>query len=167
MLVKTRKLVADDLAEFKRLRLEALQTNPESFGSHYERELAYEDAKFAELIANNSSRFVWGAFDADKLVATMGLYNSAEDAADIVTIWGVYTSPQYRGKKISKQMILQIIADVKANPKISKIQLGVTTQSKAAIGLYKNVGFKTYKIEEGAIVHGDLSLCEVLMELSV
>uniref|UniRef100_A0A2A4YRZ1 N-acetyltransferase domain-containing protein n=1 Tax=OCS116 cluster bacterium TaxID=2030921 RepID=A0A2A4YRZ1_9PROT len=64
-------------------------------------------------------------------------------------------------------MMIEIIAEAKANLKVSKIQLGVTSESAAALGLYKAVGFVTYNIEADTIVHGEFSMCEILMELAV
>lgn len=163
MPVKIRKLLASDLLSFKQLRLEALQTNPESFGSHYARELAFSEQDFAVRIAANDQKFVLGAFDDAQLVAIAGFYM----VEDIGNIWGVFTTPEYRGQRISKQMMVKIIDQAKANPKVSKIQLGVTSKSAAALGLYKAVGFMTYNIEADAIVHGEFSMCEILMELIV
>lgn len=161
MPLEIRKLDVVDLAEFKRLRLDALQTNPESFGSHYAREAAFDDEEFANRLRVDDENFIWGGFYGGLLVAMTGFYV----VKDVGNIWGVFTSPDHRGKKISKQLILQIIADAEVNPNLVKIQLGVTSDSAAALGLYKSVGFETYSVEADAIQHGEFSLCEILMEL--
>ena len=163
MPVKMRKLLASDLQSFKQLRLEALQTNPESFGSHYARELAFTDQDFAARIEANEQKFMLGAFDGKLLVAIVGFYK----VEDIGNIWGVFTTPEYRGQGISKQMMGEIIDIANADINMHKIQLGVTSESAAALGLYKAVGFETYSIEADAITHGEFSMCEILMELSV
>lgn len=102
MPVKIRKLLASDLLSFKQLRLEALQTNPESFGSHYARELAFSEQDFAMRIEANDQKFVLGTFDDEQLVAIAGFYM----VEDIGNIWGVFTTPEYRGQRISKQIHL-------------------------------------------------------------
>ncbi|MBL1420009.1 MAG: GNAT family N-acetyltransferase [Alphaproteobacteria bacterium] len=163
MRLDVRKLTIADLAEFKRLRLDALQTNPESFGSHYAREAAFDDEEFANRLRVDDDNFIWGGFEGGLLVAMAGFYV----VENVGNIWGVFTAPDHRGRGISKQLIMQIIADAKVNPSLVKIQLGVTSDSEAALGLYKAVGFETYSIEADAIQHGEFSMCEILMELSV
>lgn len=162
-----RKLNPQDLQAFKQIRLEALQTNPESFGSNFAREMAYEDSKFLQLMVSDDSRYILGMFDDDALVSTMGVFSPNGSPADVVAIWGVYTMPEFRGQKISKQILLRVIEDAKSNPALNKIQLGVTDASVAAQALYKSAGFETYAVEADAIVHGELSMCEILMELDV
>lgn len=163
MINKTRKLTLQDLQAFKVLRLEALKTNPESFGSHYARELTYEDAKFQRLLRNNANNFVFGAFDNEHIIAMAGFYV----ANDIGNIWGVFTKPEYRGQRISKHLMKKVLTEAKQMPNVQKIQLGVTSESPAAVGLYKSMGFVTYKVAEDPITHGDFSMCEILMELQL
>ncbi|MGL1921699.1 MAG: GNAT family N-acetyltransferase [Hyphomicrobiales bacterium] len=167
MPVEIRKLDTSDLMEFKRLRLEALKTNPESFGSNYAREAKYDDAKFLTLMQADETRYILGAFDGEILVSTMGIFNEPQNEAEIASIWGVFTSPSHRGQKIAKQLIKNIIKNAAANPALSKINLGVTSKSEAAQKLYKSVGFMTYAVEENAIIHDDLSMCEILMSFDL
>lgn len=154
MPVDIRKLAPIDVLEYKRLRLESLTNDPESFGSDYARESQFTDVEFLNRIEQRVLNFVMGLFDGDELVSTVGIYKTKA----IINIWGVYTTPSHRGKGISKRLMLRIIELVTGADDVDRIRLGVTAQSAAAQALYKNVGFEVY------IDEADTS-CEILMEL--
>lgn len=154
--MKIRKLTPVDVHEYARLRLEALQTNPESFGSDYARENGFSTADFLRRIEQGDYRFVLGAFDDGELVSTVGIYR----VEDFINIWGVYTTPSHRGQKISKGLMSELIEGLIGDDDLRKVRLGVTAESLAAQALYKRMGFEVY------IDEADTS-CEILMELDI
>jgi hypothetical protein len=69
-----RKLLVADAVSFRRLRLEALQKYPDSFGSTYEIEAAKPLEHFVERLQRNS---VFGGFDHKELVGIIGFYQQS------------------------------------------------------------------------------------------
>ncbi|MCJ8322703.1 MAG: GNAT family N-acetyltransferase [Rhizobiales bacterium] len=164
MSAEFRKLCAADLAEFKALRLYALATSPESFGSNYAREAAYSDDKFVHLMQADEARFILGGFKQGNLVAMMGIMKLDQISAQI---WGVFARPEIRGQGIAKSLLKRIIATAHENSKTKYIRLGVTPRSPAAIGLYEKMGFERYEVEAGNDTDCGAIECEILMKISL
>lgn len=62
-------------------------------------------------------------------------------ARHIARIFAVYVDPAYRGKGIGKRLLKRALELIQANKKIVKVQLMVNCEQRAALNLYKSVGF--------------------------
>jgi hypothetical protein len=71
--MKLREIDSSDVAAFKTLRLAALRECPTAFSSSYEEEHDIPPAEAAQRLAPDRDRAIFGAFDGDHLVATVGL----------------------------------------------------------------------------------------------
>lgn len=163
-----KKLKIANLAEFKRFRLEALFESPQCFGSNYDAECNYDDARFLRMMRDDECSFVMAAFEGDNIVSMLG-FGSSESRHIIhkAFIWGVYTGVNHRGKSLAKKVMLAAFEAVKLRPQIKILQLGTAVDNHAAIGLYKSFGFISYGIEINALIINGKSIDENLMYLEI
>jgi len=142
-----RQLSEGDVDAYRALRLEALQKASDAFGASFEDESRHSDDFFWDRLKNSP---VMGAFaDDSALVATVGFYRNASKKREHVgRIWGVYTKPDYRGLGLSKGLLEHII--LHSTKDVELLQLGVSAQNEAALGMYKNAGFEEYGVEKKA-----------------
>jgi len=90
-----RKLVAADVAAFRDLRLEALQTYRDAFGSTYETEMSRPLSYFVERLQKN---VILGGFDQGELVGMIGFYQqSGPKDRHKGAIWGMYIKSRLQG----------------------------------------------------------------------
>ena len=61
-----------DLDRYRRLRLEALRTEPTAFGSSYEIEASAKADKYRDRLTGSPENYVLGAWSADQLVGIGG-----------------------------------------------------------------------------------------------
>ena len=131
-----------DWRDYKKIRLDALMNNPESFGSSYREELNKDDKKWKERF-KDTNRTVFIAFN-HKLPIGVALvsYESAERFKHLAHIYSMYIKKEFRGKGISNLLIKSIMLSLKRRKNIKKIKLNVVKQQVPAINLYKKFGFK-------------------------
>jgi len=131
-----------DWRDFKKIRLDALMNNPESFGSSYEEAANRDDKKWKERFKDTNS-IVFIAFN-HKLPIGVSIvnYESAERFKHLAHIYSLYVKKEFRGKGISNLLIKSIILSTKRRKNIKKIKLNVVKQQIPAINLYKKFGFK-------------------------
>jgi RimJ/RimL family protein N-acetyltransferase len=153
-----RRLVGADAAETWRLRREALERDPASFGESVEEHLKTSPAAFAERLASGGSEsFVYGAFDGQKLVAMVGFYREKRiKRRHKGVIWGVYVTPAYRGGGVARAVMTSLLDSVRALPGLKCIYLSVTAEQPAARNLYASLGFRSFGLEPRALaVNGE------------
>ena len=149
--MKYRILEAKDLNAYKKIRLEGLTLNPEAFASSYDDESSQPDDFFISRILKTDYNIVMGLFDQSRLVGTAGFYReNKEKLIHKGHIWGVYLSPDYRGKGYSLGLMQQLINEVKPYPQLSKLRLRVLAKNTVAIKLYQRVGFIDDGVEQDA-----------------
>ncbi len=157
--MKIRLLTKKDNEDYKKIRLEALQNSPESFGSSYEEEVSSP----AEDLQKNGVD-IFGAFIDDQLVAIAGFFISKMNKMNHKGgLFGLYTKPEYRGKNIANELLKTIINHAKT--KITQLHLTCVTTNQSAIKLYQKYGFKIYGTEPKALKIGSQFFDEYLMVL--
>ena len=164
--MEVRIIKSCDLSEYKRIRLEGLKVDPESFGSSFEEESIKSDDFFIDRITQSNCNFVVGAFDKEILVATAGFYR--ENSPKLFHkgfLVGVYVNETYRGRALGKRLVEFVISEVRKLRDISKIQLRVISSNKIAEKLYLSCGFCKEGFENDAIRVNGISYDEKLMVL--
>ena len=164
--MEIRSLNADDAGDWRRLRLEALQGDPEAFSSSVEEleVLALEDVR-RRLSAGGDS-FVMGAFDESKLLGMAGFHReSGPKLRHKGRIWGVYLTPAKRGSGIGRAMLEALLKRGSGISGIEQISLSVTKSQAAAIALYRSLGFVSFGCEPRALRIGDRFIDEDYMVL--
>ncbi|MEM9953457.1 MAG: GNAT family protein [Chloroflexota bacterium] len=140
------------------LRLTALKTNPEAFGSDWQDMEANQTvASYATRIpAEDSDKCLIVAEQAGRLVGMMGFVRGTrlktQHAGDI---WGVFVRPDARGQGISTQMMIALMAHIGGLDGIKQVNLSVIADNTAAIALYQKFGFETWgTLPNGLYVDG-------------
>ena len=147
-----RRLTEADAAEFWRLRREALEREPASFGESAEEHLRISPATIAERLGANSENFVYGVFDHGALVATAGFYREQRiKRRHKGVVWGVYVDPAYRGRGLGRAVITALLDSVRALPDLKSVYLSVTSSQSAARNLYASLGFRSFGVEQHAL----------------
>jgi ribosomal protein S18 acetylase RimI-like enzyme len=150
---------AADVARYRDIRLEALSTSPEAFGSNYEVENAQPASWFADRLG---SATVLGAFRDSELVGIAGFaVQQGQKRAHKGVLWGMYVRPGARMSGIGRRLI-EAILEV-ARQHVELIQLTVVQDNARARRLYASLGFVDYGIERNALKQNGRYYDEVLM----
>jgi len=146
-----RALQPRDAQEWRRLRLEALQTCPTAFSSSYEDARQQDLAAFAAHIPRTGKpSILLGAFDGKALCGSVGVHVSANPTlSHRGEIWGVYVAPAFRGTGVATALMHAAIAHARTH--VALVQLSVGTDNHAARSLYRSLGFERYGIERRAL----------------
>jgi len=154
-----RKLVAADVAAFRDLRLEALQTYPDAFGSTYETEISRPLSYFVERLQKN---VILGGFDQGELVGMIGFYQqSGPKDRHKGVIWGMYIKSRLQGGGLASALLDSVIELGKMQ--VEQIQLTVVTTNQRAIRFYEVSGFHGYGVEKNALKSGQRYFDELHM----
>ncbi|MFX3675010.1 MAG: N-acetyltransferase family protein [Paenisporosarcina sp.] len=165
--MEIRVLTSDDAENYWKLRLEALQQNPEAFATTYEDAITRKDpvTRVANNLESPSSTTI-GAYVEEDLVGVMTLSN--EDIKKLqhrVNLFAVYVTPRMRGKNIGAALLKEVIQTAKQLPGVEKMNLSVVTSNTAAIYLYEKFGFTTFGVEKKAMKVGEEYFDELHMSM--
>jgi len=165
--MEIRTLTADDATEYWRLRLEALQGDPEAFSASAEEHMSLSmDEVRRRLGADGSGMLVIGAFEGGLLVGMAGFYpERGLKSRHKGRIWGVYVTPAKRGEGVGRKVLQTALDRGAATPGIEQILLSVTATQTAAIALYRSLGFESFGREPRALKIGGRFVDEEFMIL--
>jgi ribosomal protein S18 acetylase RimI-like enzyme len=159
------RITSDRWKEYKMLRLEALKNDPMAFTSSYEEEQEAADEKWIDDIKNKDFLF---AEQNGKLIGMSSYsFETKNKTKHIANIWGVYVSPEHRGKGIGNQLLITVIGNIKQNKEIRKIRIGVNSDQIPAKRLYERAGFKVVGTLKNEIRHNGKFYDETIMEMSL
>lgn len=165
MMIYIKDLNIEDAKIYWELRLEALKTSPEAFGSSYEDAVQIPINEIEERIKKDNNNYILGAFTADTQLVGMARF-TREQGLKLKhkgMITGVYVSSQYRGKEIVKELIKEILSRGKEIEGLKQINLSVVSTNNVAVKLYKGLGFETYGIEKNALIYNGQGYDEEFM----
>lgn len=151
--MEIRLLTSNDANEWWRLRLEALQGDPEAFSSSAEehQSLSLEDVR-SRLGSGSVDSFVFGAFDDGRLVGMAGFHREKGlKTRHKGRIWGVYVTPGHRSKGVARLIMQKVLERGKSIDGIEQILLSFTTTQEAARRLYVHFGFESFGREPRAL----------------
>ncbi len=157
--ITIRRLIEADAADYRAIRLEALQRAPQAFGSTHAAEASRPVAAFAERLAGS---VVLGAYAAPGIVGMAGLARSSgPKESHKGFLWGMYVCAEMRGQGIGALLVEAVIAAAAAP--LEQITLSVVRENASARALYERFGFTAYGVEPRALKTPDGYLDEVLM----
>jgi ribosomal protein S18 acetylase RimI-like enzyme len=157
--VHIRRLGPADSGDYRTIRLKALETAPEAFGSVHAVEAARPLSDFAERL---ESSVVFGAYTAGDIVGMAGLkQETGPRDSHKGFVWGFYVEPDMRGQGVGAALMEALIAC--ASDLVEQLTLAVVSTNEAAIALYEKFGFKPYGVEPRALKGPDGYCDEVLM----
>ncbi|MGI0116393.1 GNAT family N-acetyltransferase [Zooshikella sp. RANM57] len=153
-----RVLNSSDAVQYKKIRLVALQSCPESFAQSFDFEQTQPLSYFADKITQSDHSFVVGIFNKSQLVGTAGV--SRQDhlkRSHKGMIWGFYIDKSFQKNGLGKHLLEKIIDEAKLFRDLTQLQLVVISENSPAIKLYKKYGFETFAFERDALRLGNKS----------
>ena len=165
--METRLLTADDAEAWWQLRLEMLRNDPFAFADSTEEHLATTVESVRKRLAANDpqNNFVVGLFERSKLMGTAGFFRRPHHKESHKGhVWGVYVSPELRGKGAGKALMREIIRRAREIEGLEQITL-VASARLPPQKLYQSVGFESYGIEPHSLKIGNEYVDDVLMVL--
>ncbi len=161
----TDNLPVSEWEKFRKLRLRALQKEPQAFLVTYKETLSRPPEKWQNTLQKVVDGESWLVFAkvADKLVGMIGAFQSEENKKENeATIYGVYVDREMRGKGIGAKLMDGILERLKKK-NISKVSLSVNKDQISAIKLYEKFEFRVAG-EENLILGDGKMHTELVME---
>ena len=138
-----RRVRPADLEIVRAVRLRALETDPASFGSTYEREAAFTDDVWKERIAQGAA-----GEDAATLLALrgeegLGLVSAFRDDAEreVFDVFGMWVAPAVRRTGLGRRLLEEIERWIAASGG-TEVRLSVTNAATPAQRLYESAGYE-------------------------
>ena len=170
--MQVRILNEKDAEAFWKIRLRALQENPESFGASYEEILERGIAGTAQGLGGREGApkdVTFGAFDEKGQLVGLAGFRREEEAKKRHkgVIWGMYVPKELRGQGIGKALLEAAIEYAKSLPDLERINLAVVLTNKEARLLFVAHGFQSYGTERKALKLHDRYFDQELMTLPI
>jgi RimJ/RimL family protein N-acetyltransferase len=155
-----RLLSAADVEIFRRIRLEALRSEPAAFASASEDWETLTTEEWSNRLAASS---VFAAFDGDEPVGIMGLMRQRSGKmAHRATIIMVYLRKEFRGSGTASDLLRSVTDHARASG-IRQLELAVTAENPGAQRFYEREGFAVIGRIPGGFVHGGREIDEIMM----
>jgi RimJ/RimL family protein N-acetyltransferase len=164
--VTIRQAQAQDAAQVRELRLEALLNAPEAFGSDYQQNLQRTTEWWAEkirLAAQSEQEVLYLAQVGGELVGMTGLFRGGSSRnRHGGVIYTVYVRPAWRGLRLAEALVRACL-EWGAAHKVTVARLAVITTNLPAIRCYLRCGFSVYGVEPMATIWEGQYQDELLM----
>ena len=158
------KLQPEEWAKYKKIRLEALQSDQIAFAITYAQAILTSDKEWEEKLANQTSIFLFAAIN-EEIVGTIGAYlQGKNEPIDTAVIVGVYVHPDYRGQKIGKKLLQELLQEISSRKGIATVKLWVSETQKPARALYESFGFSYIGKEKKKIKFQGKEYDELIMK---
>ena len=156
---QVRRLETPDAVLYRDIRLEALQRNPEAFGSTFE----WEDAQpLSWFEASLGRAAIFGGFVEGTLAGMAGFAaQESSKRAHKALLWGMYVRAAARNTGLGKRLVTAVLDH--ARGRVEMVQLTVVSENEAARRLYRAMGFVEYGYEKRALKQDGRYYDDVLM----
>ena len=145
MNVKIASLPPSQWAEYRALRLEALQNEPQAFCSSYAEMYAKPEAYWRSRLEEAGDGKNWLLFARDEKGDLQGMVGAAIESPGTAALISLYVTKKARGQGIGKDLMAALLDELSRAGTVSMISLQVNSIQAAAVSLYKNNGFKITK----------------------
>lgn len=127
-----------DWPKVKAIRLEALQNDPQAFGSTYEKESLRTDEEWMKSVASSEDEIFVCAEAAGKYIALVGAFQKDQNTW---MVKAMYVQSEYRGTGVSDALMQKIVSTIAAKSPEAQIKLMVNVTQLAAVRFYERHGF--------------------------
>jgi GNAT superfamily N-acetyltransferase len=151
--ITIRALDAPDTEAYRALRLAALATSPEAFGSSYEEEAELSLDSFRDRVVSSGRNVIFGAFADGHLVGMAGFVADEKiKKRHRGTLWGVFLMPDWRGRGLGDRLMRRVVEH--ATEHVLILQVSVVSTNQKARQAYTRLGFVPYGMERQALCIG-------------
>jgi len=132
-----RRLLADDAAIWRDLRLEALSLHPEAYGSSHDDWAGQPLQAFADRLR---SGIILGAFRDGVLVGSAAL-DPDPDNPETGQVTALYVVAAHRGLGIAQDLMRAVVAQAQ-DAGVTRLSLSVALSNQPALRFYRAAGFR-------------------------
>ena len=138
--MEIRFLTADDREQWLRLRIEALEGDPEAFSASLDEYRSLNLDQVKRRLWSDGDAFVVGAFREGCLCGMAGFYREqGPKSRHKGRVWGVYVTPAARGAGIAYKMMQALLDRVGMIEGMEQVLLSVAATQEPAIRLYRSL----------------------------
>ncbi|MDZ8064210.1 MAG: GNAT family N-acetyltransferase [Nostoc sp. DedQUE08] len=149
MIVK--KLTKAHAEDYRQIRLEALEKNPDSFGTTYQEEVIKTIEQFRDRIPVDNNNFILGCFEDKHLIGIVAFNQESRiKLRHKAHISSMYVKQEYREKGIGKLLLKKLIERAKAIKEVEILLLDIVKSNFLAKQLYLSLGFQIYGTQKMA-----------------
>ncbi len=160
-MIAIKRLSEDRWREYRDLRLEALKTEPQAYGSSYEEERDRPESEWRRRIKNA----LFALADDKPVGMIVFVQESLLKTKHVTNIYAVYVTKERRGCGVGKQLMEAVLTQIKKHRDVKKIKIAVNPVQKAAAKLYQSCGFNIVgKLEKELYIEGKF-YDEIVMEI--
>jgi RimJ/RimL family protein N-acetyltransferase len=161
-----RPLEVDDWAELRRVRLEALQSEPGAFHSNYAAEAGRTDEDWQRLIVTPAQR-LFGLFVEGALVGITAVLTDRDDPSGRTALFGMsYIQPEHRGRGHAALLHRARLKWARSQPQFRVIRVSHRASNVPSGRAIVHSGF-TYVGREVRVWPDGVSEDELLYELAL
>ena len=137
-MAKIAKLPERRWRDARKLRLEALKTDPAAFGSSYEEEKVLLADEWRRRMKNT----LFALAEGKPVGMITRAFSGRAKTRHVAAVYGFYVTPKSRGMGVGKLLLDAALRDIRDDKKIVKVQLSVNPEFRAALALYRRAGFE-------------------------
>lgn len=156
--IKVIELSPNRWREYRELRLEALQKDPQAFGQKYHKAVDFPDSYWTEHLENTIKKdklLVHFAESNGKLIGMIeAFFHSNEETKDSAQIFSVYVTLAFRGRGIAKRLQAHLLLELGKTQGLKKVRVMVNKMQKSAVNLYKDGNFKVISTQNKVLGDG-------------
>lgn len=134
---------------YRAVRLEALATEPQAFGTTYAEALAkpesYWRSRLEESQADARCRLLF-AMEGGWPVGLVGAYPGEDEHT--VNVISMYVRAPYRGVRVAGELLASLLDDLEGCEGVQFLELVVHPTQAVAIALYRRFGFRLVEVME-------------------
>ena len=160
-----RRLIPEDVLDYRDLMLEAYACHPDAFTSTASERAALPMSWWQSRldVAPLASEVVFGAFEHDRVIGVAGLsFATREKIKHKATLFGMYVPPAFRHRGV-RELVLATLKHARNRPGVVLVQLTVTESNAGARALYECCGFLPFGVEPLAVSVGPELVSKVHM----
>lgn len=156
-----------DAAQFRELRLEALQDSPTAFSADYQLNVSQSMHFWKSKLRPDEHGIIFFAGHENHLIGMTGIRRGeSAKTKHSAGIWGVYVRPEWRGLHIA-EAFMEMCIHWAGLRQVNILKLGVATTNTSPVRCYERCGFTVYGTDPRGIFYEGKYYDEYLMSRNI